>query len=72
MDHIGSRHRRTSSVSHRIRLADKNVGLLDSLSSASLMEVTPKYFHSLTRTLNPFGPLDSFFSVLHTIFLTSG
>lgn len=35
----GSRHRRTSSISHRIRLADHNVGLLDSLSSASLMEV---------------------------------
>ncbi|KAG5553209.1 hypothetical protein RHGRI_011165 [Rhododendron griersonianum] len=38
MDRTGSRHR-TSSISHRIRLVDKNVGLLDSLSSASLMEI---------------------------------
>ncbi|XP_057497718.1 uncharacterized protein At5g41620-like [Actinidia eriantha] len=35
----GSRHRRTSSISHRLRLADHNVDVLDSLSSASLMEI---------------------------------
>lgn len=35
----GSRHRRTPSISHRLRLTDHQVGPLDSLSNASLMEV---------------------------------
>ena len=51
----GSRHRRTSSISHRLRLADHNVDVLDSLSSASLMEVTAKFsrpfiIHILNRS----------------------
>lgn len=35
----GSRHGRTPSISHRLRLGGHNVGGLDSLSNASLMEV---------------------------------
>uniref|UniRef100_A0A5B6YPG5 Uncharacterized protein n=1 Tax=Davidia involucrata TaxID=16924 RepID=A0A5B6YPG5_DAVIN len=35
----GSRQKRTSSISQRLRLGDHNVGVLDSLSSASLMEI---------------------------------
>jgi len=35
----GSRQRRASSVSHKLRLTDHNVGVLDSISNASLMEV---------------------------------
>ncbi|KAK4272702.1 hypothetical protein QN277_021220 [Acacia crassicarpa] len=35
----GSRHRRTPSISQRLRLTDHQVGPLDSLSNASLMEV---------------------------------
>ena len=36
----GSRHRRTPSISHRPRLSEHHVGPLDSLSNASLMEVS--------------------------------
>ncbi|KAB2087055.1 hypothetical protein ES319_A04G076300v1 [Gossypium barbadense] len=35
----GSRLRRASSVSHRLRHTDNNVGVLDSVSNASLMEI---------------------------------
>uniref|UniRef100_A0A803QLB7 Uncharacterized protein n=1 Tax=Cannabis sativa TaxID=3483 RepID=A0A803QLB7_CANSA len=35
----GSRHRRTPSVSHRLRVTERHAGGLDSLSNASLMEV---------------------------------
>ncbi|EXB54616.1 hypothetical protein L484_019188 [Morus notabilis] len=35
----GSRQRRTPSVSHRLRLTERHIGGLDSLSNASLMEV---------------------------------
>lgn len=35
----GSRQRRASSVSHKLRHTDNNVGVLDSVSNASLMEV---------------------------------
>lgn len=35
----GSRQRRASSVSHRLRHTDNNVGVLDSVSNASLMEI---------------------------------
>ncbi|KAF7804262.1 Momilactone A synthase [Senna tora] len=35
----GSRHRRTPSISQRLRLTDHQVGPLDSLSNASLMEI---------------------------------
>ncbi|XP_047333346.1 uncharacterized protein At5g41620-like [Impatiens glandulifera] len=35
----GSRFRKTPSVSHRVRIAESNLGIIDSLSSASLMEV---------------------------------
>ncbi|XP_052174752.1 uncharacterized protein LOC127789795 isoform X2 [Diospyros lotus] len=35
----GTHHRRTTSNSHRLRLSDHNVGAVDSLSCASLMEV---------------------------------
>ncbi|XVF07593.1 hypothetical protein REPUB_Repub06bG0152900 [Reevesia pubescens] len=35
----GSRQRRASSVSHKLRLTDHNVGVLDSISNASLMEI---------------------------------
>uniref|UniRef100_A0A5B6YPU8 Uncharacterized protein n=1 Tax=Davidia involucrata TaxID=16924 RepID=A0A5B6YPU8_DAVIN len=36
---MGSRQRRASSISQKLRLADHNGGVLDSLSSASLMEI---------------------------------
>ncbi|KAF8403343.1 hypothetical protein HHK36_011445 [Tetracentron sinense] len=35
----GSYRRRTSAISQRIRLSDHNVGVLDSISNASLMEI---------------------------------
>lgn len=35
----GSRQRRASSVSHKLRHTDNNVGVLDSVSNASLMEI---------------------------------
>ncbi|XWS43375.1 hypothetical protein CRYUN_Cryun16bG0097800 [Craigia yunnanensis] len=35
----GSRQRRGSSVFHKLRLTDHNVGVLDSISNASLMEI---------------------------------
>lgn len=35
----GSRHRRSSSISQRLRLTESNGGVLDSVSNASLMEV---------------------------------
>ncbi|KAL3569341.1 hypothetical protein D5086_029231 [Populus alba] len=35
----GSRHRRTSSISQRLRLMDQSIGAFDSVSNASLMEI---------------------------------
>ncbi|TXG58201.1 hypothetical protein EZV62_016030 [Acer yangbiense] len=35
----GSRHRRSSSISQRLRVMDHNGGILDSVSNASLMEI---------------------------------
>ncbi|KAI9153818.1 hypothetical protein LWI28_016988 [Acer negundo] len=35
----GSRHRRSSSISQRLRVMDHNGGMLDSVSNASLMEI---------------------------------
>ena len=36
----GSRQKRTPSISHRARITEHHVGPLDSLSNASLMEVS--------------------------------
>ncbi|CAK7341931.1 unnamed protein product [Dovyalis caffra] len=35
----GNRHRRTSSISQRLRLMDQSIGAFDSVSNASLMEI---------------------------------
>ncbi|XVF76146.1 hypothetical protein PTKIN_Ptkin13bG0242800 [Pterospermum kingtungense] len=45
----GSRQRRASSVSHKLRLTDHNIGVLDSISNASLMEVETRS-HAQTPT----------------------
>lgn len=42
----GSRHRRASSISQRLRLTEHNGGILDSVSNASLMEVLKIEFRS--------------------------
>lgn len=46
----GSRQRRASSVSQRLKLTDQNVGVLDSISNVSLMEVETR-----TRVQTPTG-----------------
>ncbi|CAK9180808.1 unnamed protein product [Ilex paraguariensis] len=48
----GSRHRRTSSISQKLRLADHNVRVLDSLSSTSLMEIETR-----SRAQTPSGSM---------------
>ncbi|KAK6231886.1 hypothetical protein QUC31_010885 [Theobroma cacao] len=50
----GSRQRRASSVSHKLRLTDHNVGVLDSISNASLMEIETKS-HAQTPTGSTVG-----------------
>ncbi|OMO82425.1 hypothetical protein CCACVL1_11956 [Corchorus capsularis] len=50
----GSRQRRASSVSHKLRLTDHNVGVLDSISNASLMEIETRS-HAQTPTGSTVG-----------------
>ncbi|XWS66616.1 hypothetical protein CRYUN_Cryun05aG0215400 [Craigia yunnanensis] len=50
----GSRQRRASSVSHKLRLTDHNVGVLDSISTTSLMEIETRS-HAQTPTGSTVG-----------------